>query len=53
MLNVSAVLRSSAVTAFGGENPGSWNSAHGSRGCGQDDLQGTGGDGLSCCFAAD
>lgn len=37
----------------GGEHPMSWNSAHGSRGCGQADLQGTGGDGLFYCFAAD
>ncbi len=37
----------------GGENPTSWNSAHGSRGCSQADLQGTGGDGLFYCFAAD
>lgn len=37
----------------GGDNPTSWNSAHGSRGCGQADLQGTGGDGLFYCFAAD
>ncbi|MEZ5812948.1 MAG: hypothetical protein R3D45_16180 [Rhizobiaceae bacterium] len=29
----------------------SWNSSHGSRGCGQADLQGTGGDGLLYCFA--
>lgn len=35
----------------GGENPTSWNSAHGSRGCGQEDLRGTGGDGLFYCFA--
>lgn len=35
----------------GGDNPTSWNSAHGSRGCGQADLQGTGGDGLFYCFA--
>ena len=35
----------------GGENPTSWNHAHGSRGCGQADLQGTGGDGLFYCFA--
>ena len=34
----------------GGDNPESWNSAHGSRGCGQSDLQGTGGDGLYYCF---
>ena len=30
----------------------SWNSSHGSRGCGQDALRGTGGDGLFYCFAA-
>lgn len=36
----------------GGGNT-SWNSAHGSRGCGQDALQGTGGAGLFYCFAAD
>lgn len=35
----------------GGEDPTSWNSAHASRGCGQSDLQGTGGDGLFFCFA--
>ena len=35
----------------GGDNGPSWNSAHGSRGCGQADLQGTGGDGLFYCFA--
>ncbi len=35
----------------GGQNPTSWNSAHGSRGCGQEDLQGTGGNGLFYCFA--
>ena len=35
----------------GGQNPTSWNDAHGSRGCGQADLQGTGGDGLFYCFA--
>lgn len=37
----------------GGENPTSWSSAHGSRGCGQEDLRGTGGDGLFLCFASD
>lgn len=31
----------------------SWNSSHGSRGCSQDDLKATGGDGLFYCFAAD
>ncbi len=31
----------------------SWNSSHGSRGCGQDALRGTGGNGLLYCFAAD
>jgi hypothetical protein len=35
----------------GGENPTSWNSAHGSRGCSQENLRGTGGDGLFYCFA--
>lgn len=34
----------------GGRDPTSWNSAHGSRGCGQQDLRGTGGDGLFYCF---
>ena len=37
----------------GGANPTSWNNAHGSRGCSQSDLQGTGGDGLYYCFASD
>lgn len=37
----------------GGDNPTSWNNAHPSRGCGQSDLQGTGGDGLFYCFAID
>jgi len=36
----------------GGANPTSWNSAHGSKGCSQDNLRGTGGDGLFYCFAA-
>ncbi len=35
----------------GGQNPTSWNSAHGSRGCSQENLQGTGGNGLYYCFA--
>jgi hypothetical protein len=35
----------------GGERPTSWNSAHGSRGCGQENLRATGGDGLFYCFA--
>jgi hypothetical protein len=35
----------------GGQNPNSWNSAHASRGCSQENLQGTGGDGLFYCFA--
>ncbi len=35
----------------GGARPTSWNSAHGSRGCGQQNLQGTGGNGLFYCFA--
>ncbi len=36
----------------GGGNT-SWNSAHASRSCSQEDLQATGGDGLFYCFAAD
>ncbi len=35
----------------GGQNPTSWNSAHGSRGCSQDNLRSTGGAGLFYCFA--
>lgn len=35
----------------GGEHPTSWNSAHPSRGCSQENLRGTGGDGLFYCFA--
>ncbi len=35
----------------GGEHPTSWNSAHGSRGCSQENLRGSGGDGLFYCFA--
>jgi hypothetical protein len=35
----------------GGDNPTSWNSAHPSRGCSQENLRGTGGDGLFYCFA--
>ncbi|HEY9058094.1 MAG TPA: hypothetical protein VIN77_13165 [Aurantimonas sp.] len=31
----------------------SWNSSHPSRGCGQEALQGTGGDGLFYCFATE
>jgi hypothetical protein len=38
-----------------GQEPGarSWNSAHPSRGCSQQDLQATGGGGLFYCFAVD
>ena len=36
----------------GGQNPTSWNSAHASRGCSQENLRGSGGDGLFYCFAA-
>ena len=36
----------------GGQNPTSWNSAHPSRGCGQANLQRTGGNGFYYCFAA-
>lgn len=35
----------------GGDDPTSWSSAHGSRGCSLEALQGTGGDGLFYCFA--
>jgi len=34
----------------GGANPTSWNAAHPSRGCGQANLQATGGNGLFYCF---
>jgi hypothetical protein len=37
----------------GGQNPTSWNSAHASKGCSQEVLRSTGGDGLFYCFAAD
>ncbi len=37
----------------GGAHPSSWNSAHSSRGCSQENLRGTGGDGLFYCFAID
>lgn len=37
----------------GGDDPTSWSSAHGSRGCGLEDLRGTGGDGLFYCFASE
>lgn len=36
----------------GGANPTSWNSAHGSKGCSQQALIGTGGNGYFYCFAA-
>ena len=35
----------------GGANPTSWNSAHASRGCSQENLQATGGNGFFYCFA--
>jgi hypothetical protein len=37
----------------GGDAPTSWNSAHNSRGCSQEDLIGTGGNGYFYCFAID
>ena len=37
----------------GGDNPTSWNSAHGSRGCSQENLVATGGAGYFYCFAID
>ena len=36
----------------GGDNPTSWHSAHNSRGCSQENLQSSGGNGLFYCFAA-
>lgn len=36
----------------GGDHPTSWNSAHPSRGCSQENLRSTGGAGLFYCFAA-
>ena len=36
----------------GGANPTSWNNAHASKGCSQQDLVGTGGNGYFYCFAA-
>ena len=36
----------------GGANATSWNSAHPSRGCSQENLRGTGGDGFFYCFAS-
>jgi hypothetical protein len=35
----------------GGADGTSWNAAHGSKGCSQQNLRGTGGDGLFYCFA--
>ncbi len=35
----------------GGDNPTSWNSAHNSRGCSQENLRSSGGAGLFYCFA--
>jgi hypothetical protein len=35
----------------GGTNPTSWNAAHQSKGCSQENLRATGGDGLFYCFA--
>jgi len=37
----------------GGQNPNSWNSAHNTRGCSQEALIGTGGNGFFYCFAID
>ncbi|MDP1932557.1 MAG: hypothetical protein Q8L60_13975 [Gammaproteobacteria bacterium] len=37
----------------GGANPTSWNSAHGTRSCSQEDLIATGGNGYFYCFAID
>ena len=50
----SAMLGHSDVSGPVGSssNISSWNNAHGSRGCSQDGLKSTGGDGLLYCFAA-
>ena len=52
---VGAVLGGFAVWGYdrqgGGANPTSWNNAHASKGCSQENLRGTGGDGLFYCFA--
>ncbi len=37
----------------GGDDGTSWNSAHASRGCSQEDLRGSGGNGFFYCFATD
>jgi hypothetical protein len=37
----------------GGDNGTLWNAVHGSRGCSQENLQSSGGDGLFYCFAID
>lgn len=37
----------------GGDSPTSWNSAHATRGCSQENLRDMGGDGLLYCFATD
>jgi len=37
----------------GGDSPTSWNSAHATRGCSQENLRDMGGDGLLYCFAID
>ncbi|MDB4511859.1 DUF6152 family protein [Arenicella sp.] len=36
----------------GGDNPTSWDDAHASKGCSQENLKSTGGDGLFYCFAS-
>jgi hypothetical protein len=37
----------------GGDSPASWNSAHATKGCSQENLRDMGGDGLLYCFAID
>lgn len=50
----SAVVGHHDRMGLGDDAPSkSWNSSHGSRGCDQDALRGTGGNGLLYCFAAD
>ena len=51
---MGALKRTTEVVSYrsGGGNT-SWNSAHPSRGCSQDALRSTGGNGYFYCFAAD
>jgi hypothetical protein len=50
-LRADAHCKALATTAGAGSK--TWNSSHGTRGCGTDALKATGGAGLLYCFAAD